>query len=356
MRGVRCISGADHMILRDKRYKALRSTDYNYDFDGKTGYFARWGHRKEDDPDFCRFGPEILDIEVTTSCHGPAGKPCAFCYKANTPDGQNMSLETFKNILDRMPHTLTQCAFGADAQCKSNPDIWKMMDYCRNNERNPIVPNITVADIDDNTASRLAELCGAVAVSRYSDKNICYDSVNRLVSRSLKQTNIHIMISEETFEQAMETLHDYKTDDRLTGLNAIVLLSLKTKGRGKRFNSLNEQQFSELVNYAFEHDIPLGFDSCSAPKFIKAIEGRPDFDSIMTCVEPCESSCFSAYINVEGTFWPCSFCEEIGEDWKTGIDVLSSTDFLKDVWNNPRVLRFREKLLKNGRCCPLFEV
>jgi hypothetical protein len=38
------------------------------------------------------------------------------CYKSNNPNGHNMTLDTFKNVIDKMPDTLTQIALGADAQ------------------------------------------------------------------------------------------------------------------------------------------------------------------------------------------------------------------------------------------------
>jgi len=84
--------------------KKFRSTEYNFTFDTVSGFFARWGKNKEDDPSYSPYGPEILDIEVSTICHGINGKPCVHCYKSNTGVGKNMTLETFKTILDKMPN------------------------------------------------------------------------------------------------------------------------------------------------------------------------------------------------------------------------------------------------------------
>jgi len=287
--------------------KTCRSLDYNYRYRITDGFFARWGKRFQDDPDFSPYGPEIADIEVSTKCKGAGGKLCSFCYKANTPDGKNMSLETFKQVFKQLPKNLTQIAFGADANCTSNPDIFKMMAHCRDND---IVPNITVADIDDNVAEQLSKYCGAVAVSRYDNKEICYESIRRLDERDFPQINIHIMISEETYDMALETLRDYRTDDRLKTLSAIVFLSLKPRGRGHSFTPL--------------------------------------------------SSLFSVYVNVDGDFYPCSFAEGCG-DWKTGISVADSTDFMDQIWYSQRVEEFRTTLLanldENGvRECPLFDV
>lgn len=339
-------------IKENDSIKKLTSKEYNYVFDKTNGNFARWGKTFKDDPNYCKYGPEILDIEVTTSCKGPGGIPCSFCYKSNTPNGKNMSLSTFKKILRKMPDTCMQLAFGADAQCESNPDIWAMAEFTRDLG---MVPNITVADISDEVADKLSNVMGAVAVSRYANKDLCYNSVKKLTDRGMSQVNIHMMISQETFEQAKETLRDYSIDERLAKLNAVILLSLKTKGRGESHHPLTESQFRELVDYAFDNNISLGFDSCSAPKFAKAIEGRDDEEQLLQCTEPCESTCFSSYVDVGGNFYPCSFCEGI-DGWEEGLDVANCNDFIDDVWNHERTKEFRTKLLSNCRNCPVFEV
>lgn len=341
--------------------KRVRTNGYNYDFNYETGFFARWGKDFENDPDFSPLGPEILDLEATTICKGPGGKLCHFCYKSNSPNGKNMSFDTFKKILDKMPNNLTQVAFGVDAQCESNPDIWKMMDYCRNNEKNKIIPNITVADISDEVADKLVKYCGAVAVSRYAEKDICYNSVKKLTDRGLKQTNIHIMISQETIDQAYETINDYHNDERLKGLNAIVFLSLKKKGRGEKFNPLTQEQFKELVDFAMNSKTPIGFDSCSADKFIKSIKGHKNEKHLTMCTEPCESfGMFSSYVNVDGIYFPCSFCENSHPDFMKGFNVAECNDFIEDIWNSPLIKEWRDRMTdrRNGGnfSCPIFEV
>lgn len=339
--------------------RTARTKDYNWNFDTTTGMFARWGNTFQDNPAWSPLGPEILDIEVTTQCKGPGGKLCKFCYKANTPHGKNMSFKKFKKILDNMPENLTQIAFGADAQCESNPDIWRMMEYAR--EKN-IIPNITVADISDYTADKLSRVCGAVAVSRYDNKDLCYNSVHKLSIRGLKQTNIHIMVSEETAGQVAETMQDYlQKDHRLSGLNAIVLLSLKKKGRGEKYTPLSQERFNELVKFALDNKVPIGFDSCSAQKFLNAIEGHADERQMTMYTEPCESfGMFSSYINVDGKYFPCSFCEDSHHDFLDGPDIAECDDFIKDVWNSETITRWREIMIERKKCgnhsCPIFEV
>ena len=93
--------------------KSFISPDYNYSFRLSDGYFIRFGATQEEDPVYSKYGPEILDIEVSTIC----SMGCKFCYKSNTCNGMNMSFDTFKQILDTFPkydgqHFLNQIAFG----------------------------------------------------------------------------------------------------------------------------------------------------------------------------------------------------------------------------------------------------
>lgn len=352
------VYGEQYVVVDCENLKVAVSEDYNFIFNKTNGRFMRWGKTYEDDPDYSPIGGEILDIEITTICKGIRGHVCNFCYKSNTPNGKNMSFDTFRVILDKMGAQLGQVAFGADSMATSNPDLWKMMEYCRGKG---IVPNLTVADVSDEVADNLAKYCGAVAVSRYDIEDICYDSIKKLTDRGMKQVNMHFMICEETYEQCLKTLKDIKTDDRLAKMNAIVLLSLKRKGRGVTFTPLSGDKYNNLVKYCLDNNISFGMDSCGAKKFLDAVKDHPDYEKFKVVAEPCESTNFSQYIDVEGKFYPCSFCEGV-EGWEDGIDVAKIKDFLKDVWYNIRVRAFRNKLNKNcdnchkARECPIYQV
>jgi len=280
------------------------------------------------------------------------------CYKSNTPNGKNMSFDTFKTIMDKMGKQLTQIAFGADSEATSNPELFKMADYCRSIG---VVPNITVANVSDEIADKLVNVMGAVAVSRYSDKNVCYNSIKKLTDRGMTQCNMHFMISEETYDSCMETLSDIKNDDRLSKLNAIVLLSLKKKGRGVGYNKLSSEKYNNIVKYCMDNDIRFGMDSCGAKKFLDSVKDHPNYENFKVVCEPCESTAFSQYIDVDAKYFPCSFCEG-ADDWDEGIDVVKCDNFLKDIWYNDRVKKFRHKLTNNcnnchkARECPIYDV
>lgn len=348
-----------YKILENSDVKKLLSDNYNYVFNKKTGFFARWGATEDEDPQFSPFGPEIADIEITTICN----RGCKYCYKSNTGSGEYMSFDNFKKLFNKFPRTLTQIAMGADDTLKSNPDIWKIMDYCRNNDYQYIVPNVTVAEVDDQTADNLAKYCGAVAVSRHLNKEVCYDSVKKLTDRGMKQINIHFVISSETFDRCMETLGDIKTDERLKGLNCIVLLSLKQKGRGTTFKQLTREEFNQVVLRCNELKINYGFDSCSANKFVNLVVESDTFlnkKELLMAAESCESSLHSMYCNVRGYFSPCSFIDKT-PGWEVGIDVLNCSDFMKDVWYNESVIKWRHDILNtldiNGqRRCPIYTI
>jgi len=344
-------------ITENEKFKKMTSSDANYIFNKINGQMITWGKTLEDDAE--KFpGPTIADIEITTSCDGVKGQLCSFCYKANNPHGKNMSFETFQKVFDNLPKTITQIAFGADSKAKSNPDIWKIMEYSKNNG---VIPNITVAEIDDKVADKLAFYCGAVAVSRYADKDVCYDSVKKLTNRGMKQVNIHMMISEDTYDRAVETVYDMKDDERLSKMNAIVFLSLKQKGRGVNHSALSQEKFNELVRLSNELDISYGFDSCSSLKFFKSLS-RNDYEKFKGMIMPCESTLESSYINVDGNFFPCSFMEGT-EKWKNGLDVENTSNFINAIWNNERVEEFRQNLLetKKTNCfdcrdCPYYKI
>lgn len=353
-------STPEYKVYEDDVYKLYRSDEANYDFNKRDGVALMWGRTVNDDP--VKFpSPNILDLEITTKCEGlheivngrVVKKLCPYCYKANGYEGENMSFETFKKIMDILPKSIQQIAFGADSTLKSNPDIWKMMEYCRSVG---IIPNVTLAQIlDDETADNLAKYCGAVALSDHGDFDIMANAVKMLTDRGMKQVNIHVVLSQETFDSVMNVFEKRLTDPRLEKLNAIVCLSLKQKGRGESFHTLTQDQFNAIVKFAFDNNISMGFDTCSACKVFNIFK---DDENIRRSIECCESTLSSCYIGHNGEYFPCSFTEGT-PGWESGINVLDckdSAEFVEKVWNNPRTEEFRQKLLNNHRACPIYEI
>lgn len=337
-----------------------RSEDYNWNFNTENGVHIRWGKKLSDDPQMSPVGPEILDIEVSTICHGPGESgPCKFCYKSNTSHGKNMTIDNFKTIIDKIPDNLTQVAFGV-GDIDANPHLIDMFKYCKSRG---IVPNITIngGRLSSSMAQDLAIYCGSVAVSAYN-LDVCYDTIRQLGStnvaykRPKQQLNIHVLLSEETYDKCMEVIDDCTTDSRLQDLNALIFLALKPKGVRNTLTPLNNtEKFKALFEKASATKLKIGFDSCSAPDLFKIIDDKSYFKFF---VEPCETSCFSGYVNVDGEYWHCSFAE--GNDRFRGIDLLDpNVTFMEDVWNSDEAIRFRRSLNREGdgiRKCPLYDI
>jgi MoaA/NifB/PqqE/SkfB family radical SAM enzyme len=330
-----------------KNLKIFESNEYNYTFNMKNGKFFRWGMDKKTSPVYSQYGAELLDVEVSTIC----SKACAHCYKGNNSCGHNMSFDTFKQIFDIIPTTVTQVAFGV-GDIDANPDLWKMMEYCRSKH---VIPNITINGerMTDEIYQKLVDLTGAVSVSLY-DTESCYNTIAKLTKFGHEQVNIHVILSEETFERVMDLLSDARTDPRLSKLHAIVFLQLKPKGERNELTPLiSLAKYRELVNYVLEHKIRFGFDSCSSGNFLKAINSER-FNGF---IDACESSMFSYYVNVDGVGFPCSFAEDNIE----GIDLLRVNDFLSEVWFGQQCTKFRDQLIASQEkygCkeCPIYDI
>jgi hypothetical protein len=341
-----------YRIIENDKVKLLLSEPIKSFFDKKTGETRTWGKTKDDDPDLCVFGPLIADIEISTVC----SQGCKECYKQNLPEGTHMSLTQFRAVLAKLPRTLQQIAFGlGDTPSlkggRGNPDTFSIFEFTRSQG---VIPNATINGfgLDRATAEQLALVLGACAVSRYTPKDICYDAVAKLADAGLVQTNIHQICSVEHFGACMELLGDAKTDPRLEGLNAIVFLAGKKKGRGKWLTPVPVDMYKRLVEYALEKGVHIGFDSCSAWKFLDAVKDSPLYKEYQILAEPCESGLFSAYIDVTGTYYPCSFSPGLVK----GIDLFGVKDFMQEVWLSQEVEEWRKRLLGNCRQCPLFEI
>ena len=344
-------------IIHDtETHKTLMSTNYNFIFDKVTGKHARWGNTIKHDGALHLGVPEIADIEISTICNGVKGVICPFCYKKNSPTGHNMSLFTFMSLFNKLPPSITQVALGI-GDIESNPEFWHILDYTRGRG---VVPNITTngEGMTPQIARKLSKVCGAVAVSLYNPATT-YDAVKMLTDAGLDQVNIHFLLSSETYEKALDLYCDYKNDTRLEGLRAIVLLSLKQKGRAvDTFSRLSQDKLNYLVHLAFVQDIPLGFDSCGAVKFMEAVKDYPNKDQLESLCEPCESSLYSSYFDVHGKYYPCSFMEGT-PDWEEGLEVIECNDFMRDVWLHERTQSFRVSTSINritGKACTQYKI
>ena len=243
---------------------------------------------------------------------------------------KNMTLEEFKVLFHKLPITLTQIAFGIGDLQDLDAEMWKIFDYCRHNDYQEVIPNVTINGnfLTYEKAHKLKELMGAISVSHYNDT--CFDAVKMLTDIGMKQINIHQLISEDTYRECLDLIDSVKKDKRLSKLNAVVFLMLKPKGRGTSLKPITKEHYKEIIDKCIKENINFGMDSCSACMFDNITKGK-----YKKYIEPCESfGLFSCYFNVDGKYFPCSFCEGQGE-WKEGLEI--KTDFLKDIWYNKKI-------------------
>ncbi len=322
------VDGIKWVVADGKHFKYTFADDNSYHdfFNKESGFNARWGKNLEDDPEMCKLGPEIADIEIVTgSCPKINSENCRWCYKNNTSAlGKTMSLDDFKKIIMSFPKNLTQVALGITG-VRSNPNLPSMLKWLR---ENGIVGNLTLtgADLDDEMADVLCEYCGACAVSCYDKaKELCYSTIKKISERAKNKflrnmsVNMHIVIADFSMNHVMDVLHDIK-DGKVQGLKSVVMLHAKPVGRAKSIDcSLSKKNLTIVVKYCLENNISFGFDSCNGHN-VQEILSELGKSNLCDSIESCESSRMSIYVAVDGKMTPCSFVEHVYEE--SAIDML----------------------------------
>lgn len=358
-----CVGNDTWHVFDSKRFKATFNDSHTYHcfFSKANGLNIRFGKTVDEDPNVCELGPEILDLEVSVNgcVPVPGSTNCRYCYKNNTnAKPTNMTFDTFADIVHTFPVNLSQIAFGITG-LKTNPDLEKMFEYCR---KIGIIPNVTTvgADMDEHMKDVLCHWCGAVAVSCYTGaKELCYKTIKELHDYAKEKynrdlhVNMHIVVSEDNMPHLREVLKDI-ADKKVDGLKSVVLLRIKPKGRASHMNChVSKDIYRELVTFCLSNNISFGFDSCSATPVMEVLTelGHPE---LCASCEKCESSSLSAYINVLGQYWSCSFMEG-------RTDVIKPIDVLKyehsyEWWNSDSVKFVRQHTNCCKQSCPWYNL
>ena len=355
--------GDTWVVYHGPTFKMTMNESHTYHcfFSKLDGFNLRFGKTIDDDPEYCGLGPEILDLEVSVNgcAPVPGSTNCRYCYKNNTNAAPtNMTFDTFADIVHTFPINLSQIAFGITG-LQTNPDLEKMFEYCR---KIGIIPNVTTvgADMDEHMKDVLCHWCGAVAVSCYTGaKELCYKTIKELHDYAKEKynrdlhVNMHIVVSEDNMPHLREVLKDI-ADKKVDGLKSIVLLRIKPKGRAAHMNCrVSKDIYRELVAFCLDSKISFGFDSCSATPVMEVLTefGHPE---LCASCEKCESSSLSAYINVFGQYWSCSFMEG-REDVIKPIDVLKYNHSY-EWWNADSVKFVRQHTNCCKQSCPWYNL
>ena len=402
-----------YSYIDNDKFKSVHGSDFNLYYRKSDGYAERWGRSKsnEDDPVYSRLGPTIMDIELAKDVHPDELQKykhelienntclgrCKFCYKSNSlvKHSHYMSLAKFKQILMQCANThvkiggsliffndeievdgvkmrainypdlnwetdicncapLLQLAFGI-TNLTTNPEL---LQICAFSQKIGITPNITCHgkdEVSDDFLKALCGMCGAISVSKY-DKDKTYNFLERLWYNGARQTNMHVLVAEETYDDIMETLYDMRNDKRLANLKSIVMLFLKRRGRGENYHTISDEKAEKIFKTALDNDIDFGFDICCSHRFNKFI--KKYFDKERNSPESydfCDSGRFSGYVNTLGEYCPCSFIENNGI-WLNGPNVLECKNFIKDIWLGDLSEMYRACLLGNDQKCLYYDV
>ncbi len=310
-------------------------------FDDKTGEYTRSnvyessGKETNIEPFMADF-PHLLDIGIMGHCeHGLSGKCIeagVFCYqKGRDISSPNMKLDDYIQLMLQCKEKVFQVALGG----RGDPDCHEHFEEILYETRKAtIVPNITTSGylFTREKAKITKKYCGAAAVSFYETEYTCA-AVEMLLSEGVT-TNIHFILSEKSIEKAVYLLEEGKFPE---GIGAVIFLLYKPVGYPVNELILNRENkfikpFFELMN---QNDQPflLGFDSCMAPGVLNYCN-----NAAPECIEPCESSRFSAYISNDLKMYPCSFIQK--EEYMT--DLKKAT--IKEAWCSEAFNGFRNKM------------
>ena len=313
-------------------------------FNPETGFYIRSDDLTTGKEPFMRDFPALLDIGIMGHCvHGASGlciQSGVQCYQNGLHTQEpNMSLESFKRIVDECKGKTFQFALGGRGDVDQHEDFEEILKYCRSQG---IVPNFTSSGLgfNEKIVSLCKEYCGAVAISWYRNE-YTGKAIDMLVSAGVT-TNIHYVLGRNSIDEAIEHLQQ---EDFPDGINAVIFLLHKPVGLGTQTNVLSpdDERVKEFFSLIDKHDykFQIGFDSCSVPGLLNFTE-----EILNSTLEPCEGARFSGYITSDMKMLPCSFDNQ---ELKWAVDLNEHT--IQEAWDSDVFDDFRSHFRNSCRGC-----
>ncbi|MFP3154926.1 radical SAM protein [Lachnospiraceae bacterium ZAX-1] len=293
---------------------------YNFYGNTDTGLTMRWGETMDENP-IRALWPELADISISNHCT----KGCDFCYRESHDNGSFMSLENYEYVLDCLCSEeygpVFQVALGGGEPLE-HPYF---LDILQATKDRGIVANFTTNGelIDRSLAEALEGMVGAVALSanRMSDFN--REKAQLLIRAGIK-VNLHFVLDNESLPDAIDLL-DGKYNDLLEGVNGVIFLTYKPKGRASlaRCLQLTDERFTRFIKMIGGNSCAarIGFDACFVPLLMRYTDVNVD------CVDSCECGFFSIYIDENMNVSPCSFAND--ERFVFNLGTVS----MDRIWN-----------------------
>lgn len=338
------------MIIHKKNQKKyIISKNCNCVVDLNTNSFIRCGNTLSEVPSAGEL--EYIDMEMTniyteTFEHQYKTK---FFKKHLT----FMTFKSFRNIISKLPKSLNHINLLVDPKCETNPDIWKILYYCK---RIGITTSMIVDDIDFDKAKRISQYCKSVSVNLHENKNICLNTIERFIYHGV-MTNLNVLVSKETHHLIVNTLYNYENDYRLKGLNSIFFVGLKKAENWQYYNKMDLQNFKRIIEHMTKRNIPFGLDPSLSSYFIEKNKNHiSQYHNMLA--NQCESFTFYAYIDVSGWVFPCKYyIPDIQH--MIGFNIFEVKSF-EEMWNEKYIGKIRKMFIRKNekgiRVCPLFEI
>jgi MoaA/NifB/PqqE/SkfB family radical SAM enzyme len=314
--------------------------DFQSFWDPSTGLFIRGDKPDGTSPEWSPAGPELADIHITDYCP----MTCSYCYRESNPaKSTHMSVEVFRDILKAMQRTVCQIAIGGGSP-QHHPQFPEILQTAHDLG---IVPSYTTngLDLTEEILDATAQFCGAVAVSLHKPLNDPHTvkAMDKLIKAGVP-TGVHVILMEENidFWRSLLVLAErgigmFTRDD----LYSCIFLMHKPIGRASwNQHPTREQKINfmrALKNYKGKVDV--GIDSCASSSFISSF---PLEELPVESLGPCDSGCFSIFIDEHLMVSPCSFNKE---------DLYSLEDFtFEEIWKE-KLQPYRDQVIQTCPAC-----
>lgn len=313
---------------------------YKAIFDENNGYTLRMGENGQE-IFWKESGPELLDVSITNYCE----RGCDFCYRSSNPNGNFMSVDLYKKILENAKKAgAFQIAIGG-GNPNQHPFFIEILKLTR---EYGIIPSYTTngQGMTNEIYEASKKYAGAVAVSWYFP----YDDAKKVIRNCHLYkipVNIHFVLDAENVDDARELLND----ECIENVNAIIFLSYKPVGDIKRKVLKGIPEVDKFIEELLQYErCQIGFDSCMISHLVKKNE------LINLCsIDYCEAGRFSAFISEEGNMYPCSFMCGAGFN---GYSILN--DSMENIWRTAKeFVDIRTTInLRQGKCleCNLYSL
>jgi radical SAM protein with 4Fe4S-binding SPASM domain len=308
------------------------SRRYNFWGDTDTGMTMRWGDTPEDNPVYAPW-PELADISISNHC----SKNCEFCYRDSKPDKSFIPLDQYEFILERLRSdrwgSVFQVALGGGEPLE-HPDFVSII---QRTHRSGVVANFTTNGeyLDSHTVNAIKGKVGAVALSVDRMANLDATKVALFADAGIR-TNLHYILDNQSLPEATEILEG-RWNHLLHGINGIVFLTFKPKGRGSEERCLEMgpemERFISLIQSGLSR-ARVGFDACFVPVLMRHTHVNTDY------IDSCECGFFSVYIDEKLNVKPCSF--SLGDAYTFNLAEYD----MEDIWQR-KYEAYREEILNN---------